>query len=59
MAIDGMTVNLLTFLAIISNNLFYRTVHYVECKKPEFYMAAIDSLVIVYIQGGFQIKKIL
>eukprot|EP00978_Attheya_sp_CCMP212_P001666 scaffold3444_cov50-Attheya_sp.AAC.2 len=59
MAMDGMMVNSLKFLATISKNLFYRTAHYVEGKKPEFYMAAIDSLVIVYTQGGFQIKKIL
>eukprot|EP00978_Attheya_sp_CCMP212_P016799 scaffold44333_cov30-Attheya_sp.AAC.2 len=59
MAMDGMTVNSLKFLAIISKNLFYRTAHYVESKKPKLYMEAIDSLVIIYTQGGFQIKKIL
>eukprot|EP00978_Attheya_sp_CCMP212_P033849 scaffold138770_cov40-Attheya_sp.AAC.1 len=56
---DGMMVNSLKFLATISKNLFYRTAHYVESKKPKLYMEAIDSLVIIYTQGGFQIKKIL
>eukprot|EP00978_Attheya_sp_CCMP212_P009122 scaffold21484_cov55-Attheya_sp.AAC.4 len=47
MAMDRMMVNSLKFLATISKNLFYRTAHYVARKKPEFYMQAIDLLVII------------
>jgi hypothetical protein len=59
LAMDAMTVNSLNFLVTISKNLYYRTAHFTAKKSPELYKQAVDSLVVVYNRGGFQIKKIL
>eukprot|EP00978_Attheya_sp_CCMP212_P034752 scaffold147344_cov30-Attheya_sp.AAC.1 len=59
LAMDGMTVNSLKFLATISKNIYYRTAHFVPKQTSEFYTHVVNSLVVVYNQGGFQIKKIL
>ena len=37
LAIDGITVNSLHFLATITKNLYYRTAHYIPSRNMEFY----------------------
>eukprot|EP00978_Attheya_sp_CCMP212_P017186 scaffold45596_cov58-Attheya_sp.AAC.9 len=59
LTMDGLTINSLKFLATISKNLYYRTAHFVPKQMSEFYTHVVNSLVVVYNQGGFQIKKIL
>ena len=55
---DGITVNSLKFLSTISENLYYRTAHYMPNTRTDKYRRAVNDVLSVYRQGGFQVTEI-
>jgi hypothetical protein len=54
LAIDGVTINSLKFLSMISRDIYYRTIHYMPDTKAPQYRTAIKDICGVYRRGGFQ-----
>ena len=54
-----MTINSLHFLTTISRNIYYRTVHYLRVNSLKECQNALEDVMRVYKQGGFNIVEIL
>jgi hypothetical protein len=59
LAIDGLTINSLKFLSTISQNIYYRTVHYMPTTEAKNYQTTIREVCGIYGRGGFQVTDIL
>ena len=57
-SIDGITVNVLEFLSIISHEIVYRTTQYITKSKAVVFEKYLDELNGVYRIGGFNIVEI-
>jgi len=58
LAMDGLQVNGLKFLTTISLNIYYRTANYLQTNNAENHERAINEVLAVYRQGGFQVSTI-
>ena len=58
LAMDGLQVNGLKFLSTISLNIYYRTANYLPTNNAEYYEGAINEVLTVYRQGGFNVSTI-
>ena len=58
MSIDGMTVNSLKFLTMISHELFYRTTQYVPRNIASVYEECMDEIMAIYKRGQFNITEV-
>jgi hypothetical protein len=58
MSMDGMTVNSLKFLTMISHEIFYRTAQYVQTNTAAVYEKALDEVLRTYKRAQFQVPEI-
>jgi hypothetical protein len=58
LCIDGIQVNGLNFLTMISKNLQYRTAQYIESRAVKNYISALKDIIRIYNCAGFKITEI-
>ena len=56
-AMDGLTINSLEFLSIISLHIYFRTMYYIPNSTAVYYQIALNNIISVYKSSGSDLTK--